>query len=50
LPEKYVSKIDKMPEFYMILERKIKKISNDFCPKNDRILDKNCPKNIFPEF
>ena len=53
-----------MPEFYMILVRKIIKIPEFllhlpenlhnsqilyyFCPKNARILHKNCPKNIFP--
>ena len=52
-----------MPEFYMILARKIIKIPDfyyicpknlqnsrilhDFCPKNARILRDNCPKNIF---
>jgi len=55
-----------MPEFYLILARKIIKISefhdicrknlqnsrilHDFCPKNAGILHNNCPKNIFPEF
>jgi len=53
-----------MPEFYMILARKITKhpnfydicpkteqnsgILHEFCPKNARILHNNCPKNIFP--
>jgi len=66
LPEKYVLKISKMPEFYMILARKIikmpaifilarKKLQNsrilhDFCPKNARILHNNCPKKFFSEF
>jgi len=66
LPEKYVLKISKMPEFYVILARKIIKyltfyyicpknlqisrILLDFCQKNARILHNNCPKNIFPEF
>ena len=52
-----------MPEFYMILARKIIKIPeflwylpekftksrilHDFCPKNARILRNDCPKNIF---
>ena len=39
-----------MPEFYMILARKIIKIPEFymiFCPKNARILHNNCPKNIF---
>ena len=55
-----------MPEFYMILDRKVSKIPEfllyppqkkqnsrilyDFCPKSARILHYNCPKNIFPEF
>jgi len=56
LPEKYVLKISKIPEFYMILVRKIIKMPeflylpekftkfpnfNDFCPKNARILRNN---------
>jgi len=64
LPEKYVLKISKMPQFYMILALKIIKIPeflifarkflqnsrifHDFCPKNARILHNNCQKNIFP--
>ena len=35
LPEKYVWKINKMPEFYMI-----------FAGKNGQIFHNNCPKNI----
>jgi len=66
LPEKYVLKINKMPEFYVILARKIIKIPDffliftrkinkfpnftRFLPENDRILHNDCPKNIFPDF
>jgi len=66
LPEKYVLKISKMPEFYMILARKNYKIPEFlwylsekftkflnftwFLPENAQILHENCPKNIFPEF
>ena len=36
LPEKYVWKINKMPEFYIILAQKIAKYPNfyDICPKS----------------
>jgi len=34
----FARKINKIPEFYMIL------------PENDRILHNNCQKHIFPEF
>jgi len=63
LPEKCVLKISKMPEFYMILSRKLSKYPNsyhtcpknlqnsrilhDFCRKNAPILHNNCPKKIF---
>ena len=65
LSENYVWKINKLPEFYMILVRKIIKIPeflwylpenqqnslilHEFCPKNARILHKNCP-TFFPQF
>jgi len=52
LPEKYVLKISKMSEFYMILARKkLSKYPNfyDIDPKNlqnSRILHELCPKNV----
>ena len=59
LPEKYVWKINKMPEFYMILVRKNIKIP-EFCydiswflpqnGKNIRILHKICPQIFFPNW
>jgi len=50
LPEKYVLKINKMPEFYMTLARKVSKYPNFYyiCPKNlqnSRILRDFCRKN-----
>jgi len=55
MPEFYLilaRKIGKIPEFLLYLPEKFKKsqILHDFCPKNARILHNNCPKNIFPNF
>ena len=66
LPEKYVSKINKVPEFYMIPARKIIKIPEFLLylpeklkkfpnftwllPENARILHNNCPEIFFPIF
>ena len=55
MPEFYLilaRKISKIPEFFIIFSRKINKIPNftRFCPKNARSLHDDCPKNIFPEF
>ena len=53
LPEKYVLKISKMPEFYMILlPEKLSKYPNfyNICPKNLQnsvILHGFCPKNAW---
>ena len=63
LPEKYVLKSAKFPNFTWFLPEKLSKYSNfydiclknlqnsrilhDFCPKNARILHNNSPKKIF---
>ena len=48
LPEKYVWKINKLPEFYTILARKLTKFPKCtwFLPENSRILHKISPKNF----
>jgi len=46
-------KITKCPNCTWFLTEKLTKFPNFawyFCPKNDRILHNNCPKNIFPDF
>ena len=40
LPKKYASKVNKMPEFYVILAQKLSKYPNFYI----------CPKNKIPEF
>jgi len=56
MPEFYMIfalKIITIAEFLLYLPEILTKFPNilhDFCPKNARILRKNCPKKIFPEF
>jgi len=52
LSEKYVWKIIKIPELLWYLPEKLTKSPNFtwFLPENARILNNNCPKNIFPDF
>ena len=56
MPEVYMflaRKIITIPELLLYLSPKLTKnslILRDFCPKNARILHKNCPKIFFPNF